>query len=227
MNAPDWFYTKTPLFHITVIDNLTSILNARAIYAKNKLTKLGMQYTNIAHEDIQINRNATTLKNGDNLHDYVPFAFAPLSPMLYALHNNKIKDCTSKQDDIVYLVTNAQALSATKFLYTDAHPLSKPVKFYDKLNDIRTIDWEIFFEPPLITPGKYARFWLNRTNPEKPKWVDRKRKRMAEFLVYDKLPWHLIDTIVVKSEAAKTRVEAILKQFKENKKIEIFQEWYY
>ena len=50
---------------------------------------------------------------------------------------------------------------------------------------------------------------------------------MAEFLVYDKLPWNLIDTIVVKSEAAKTRVEAILKQFKENKKIEIFQEWYY
>lgn len=208
------------------IDNLTSILNARAIYAKNKLTKLDMKYTNIAHEEIQENRNATTLKNGDNLHDYVPFAFAPLSPMLFLLHKNKIKGCNCEQEDIAYLVTNAQALSATKFIYTDGHPLAKPVKFYEKLSEFRNIDWEIFFEIPHIRGG-YARFWNDRTNPEKPKWMDRKRKRMAEFLVYDKLPWNLIDTIVVKSEAAKTRVEAILKQFKENKKIEIFQEWYY
>lgn len=226
MNAPDWFYSKTPLFHITAIDNLKDIINSRALFSKNKVDKLNLKYGNIAHNHIQENRHSTILFNGYTLHDYIPLAFAPLSPMLNALHKGKIADCTYKQDDIVYLVTSANKLTNLKFIFTDVHPLSKPVNIYHRLNDLRNVDWEIFFEEPCIT-GKYAKFWLDKIVPDKPKWMDRKRKRMAEFLVYDSLPWNLIDILVVKNEAAKTKVETILKQFKDTKQVKVIEDWYY
>jgi hypothetical protein len=45
--------------------------------------------------------------------DYVPFYFAPRSPMLYKLHKGGVPNYTNGQDPLVYLVSSAEAVAAS------------------------------------------------------------------------------------------------------------------
>ena len=64
------------------------------------------------------------------LSDYIPFYFAPLSPMLYKLRRNQ-------QDDVIYIVTKATVIEAAKlsFIFTDGHALQVFSQFF---NDLRS-----------------------------------------------------------------------------------------
>ena len=44
------------------------------------------------------------------LHDYVPFYFAPRSPMLMTINSGNVAGCDYRQDDIVHLVSQAQTV---------------------------------------------------------------------------------------------------------------------
>lgn len=74
-----------PIYHITHIDNLTSILNLGGLMANSRLRRQRINYLDIAHERIQDRRARTSVPCGAGgvLHDYVPFYFAPRSPMLF------------------------------------------------------------------------------------------------------------------------------------------------
>ena len=47
------------------------------------------------------------------MHDFVPFYFAPRSPMLSAIHNGKVSGCTLLQEDIVHLETTVELATAS------------------------------------------------------------------------------------------------------------------
>jgi hypothetical protein len=85
-----------PIYHITHIDNLKSILSAGRLLAYNAMSAAKTQYPNIAYENIQ-DRRATTYVpcgRGGVLHDYVPFYFAPRSPMLYTINRGNVEKYT-------------------------------------------------------------------------------------------------------------------------------------
>ena len=67
------------LYHITDIRNLESILQQGGLLANNLGKEKGIEYQIIAHSNIQDRRLGKTvpLKPNGNLHDYVPFYFAP------------------------------------------------------------------------------------------------------------------------------------------------------
>lgn len=76
------------LYHITHIDNLAAILQQGCLHCHRHLARLRFHPVNIAYQSIQDRRASTFVHCGPGgvLHDYVPFYFAPRSPMLYALH---------------------------------------------------------------------------------------------------------------------------------------------
>lgn len=80
------------LFHITAIDNLQAICAAGKLICKNKGAAQGSHYQNIAHAGAQGARADKSVPNppGGNIHDFVPFYFAPRSPMLSAIHNGRV-----------------------------------------------------------------------------------------------------------------------------------------
>ena len=85
------------LFHITAIDNLEMICQQGALLSKEKLSKtkdqqLGLQYYNIAHAGAQGARAIKSVTNppGGLVHEFVPFYFAPRSPMLSAIHHGQV-----------------------------------------------------------------------------------------------------------------------------------------
>src|SRR4051812_15381614 len=118
-NAPN----PTWLFHITAIDNLPLIFGSRALRAKNLL---GVAYRDIAEGSIQTTRSGNTIPiaPGGTIHDYVPFYFAPRSPMLCSIHNKR-QDVN--QSDIVYLITSAQLVheQGLPYVFYNGHAIMK------------------------------------------------------------------------------------------------------
>ncbi|MDB9514821.1 DUF4433 domain-containing protein [Kamptonema animale CS-326] len=208
----------TFIYHITHINNLESIVKADGLLACNAMYEAEAEYTNIAYESIQYRRATTRVpcSAGGVLHDYVPFYFAPRSPMLYAISMGKIEGYSEGQTPIIYLVSEAEKIADSNlhFAFTDGHAVIKFTDFFDDLEYLdEAIDWEVM----------NARYWYD--TDEHP---DRKRKRQAEFLVYNFFPWQLVTEIGVKNYQIKTEVDKILENNTTHQPpVKIRTAWYY
>jgi hypothetical protein len=100
------------IFHITAIANLARIAKSKTLLANAVLQKKKIQHANIAYQGAQ-GKRATKLvakPPGGVIHDYVPFYFAPRSPMLMAINGGKVEGCTYRQHDIVHFETTVEAI---------------------------------------------------------------------------------------------------------------------
>ena len=211
MTVPDPVW----LYHITHIDNLAGIVRAGDVFAHNGLSDT---YTDIAHQAIQNRRNNTPVPcmPGGQLHDYVPFYFCRRSPMLYAIHKGNIETYHGGQESIVYLVSDLARVqhSGIPFVFTDGHAIMQFSEFYNNPANLDKIDWK------LMT----AQYWADTDDDP-----DRKRRRQAEFLLYEKCPWSLIAGIATFDEAMKARVETLFtdEQCTYLPRVKVKRDWYY
>lgn len=208
---------STRLYHITSIRNLPAILQCGELRSKNLLQTSQDNYTSIAYEHIQDRRanKVVPCGSGGNLHDYVPFYFAARSPMLYAIHKGYVEGYESGQASILHLVTSPAdiANASLDFVFTDGHAVIGYTTFYDDLASLpEAIDWEMM----------EAKVWRD-TNED----GDRKRRRQAEFLVHQRVPWSLILGIGVQNQAAKGKVNKILKACGQSADVRVLPHYYY
>lgn len=208
---PTWIY------HITPISNLPILLQCGELRSKNQLRSGSTSYESIAYEHIQDRRAAKAVPCGSrgSLHDYVPFYFAPRSPMLYAIHKGYVDSYQGNQSDILHLVTTAEAIASASvgFAFSDGHAVMGYTSFYDDLKALpTTIDWEIM----------NAAYW-NDTNED----GDRKRRRQAEFLAHQSVPWPLIRGIGVINQTVADEVNRILNQFSQTTAVKVRRNYYY
>lgn len=131
--------------------------------------------------------------------DYVPFYFATRSPMMFAIDNDGVPEYTEGLDPLVYLVTTPEQVEATGGLcvITDGNCASALTEFSADLGELdELVDWSIMQEM----------YWRNTDEDG-----DRRRRRMAEFLVHDQLPISAIQMIATRSETRLGEVEEIVK----------------
>jgi hypothetical protein len=217
----------TPIFHITPIDNLASIARAGALLCKTAAVTQGLAIANIAYEHIQGRRavRAIPIAPGGTLHNYVPFYFAPRSPMLLTIDRGNVPGCDYRQDDIVHMVAHAQTIrdDGHRFVFSDVHAALDIAQFFDDLGHLREIDWGIFFEPPLL--GGYCKYWNNR--PQSRRHVRRQESRQAEFLVHQRVPIGAISLIGVRTAEGEARIRAALAGAGWEPELRIEPAWYY
>lgn len=220
------------LFHFTAFQNLESIFSFGAIKSKNLLRSENITSINIACNNIQDKRARTIVDDqGRTLHDYVPFYFAPRSPMLYSIvHNNVPEAEETNQDKFVYLVSSVDDLSSQEFVFTDYQAIVTYASFYKNLSDLDKICWDLICEEPHIPATKapfcgYCKYFHNRD--EDLRYVKRKEARLAEFLVFSQVPIEKISMIVVKNKSMKDYVEKLLRNYNINIKVEIREDWYF
>ncbi len=206
----------TPLYHITHMRNLASIAAAGGLRAHNVLHQEQTEYTSIAHQTIQDRRATTQVPcgPGGTLHDYVPFYFAERSPMLYTLYRGNVEGHAGGQEPIIHLVTSVEAVQAAgrRFVFTDGHAIMAFTAFHTDLAQLDIIDWEVM----------QAQYWADTA--EDP---DRKRRRQAEFLIYETCPWSLIQEIGVISRPVQAQVEHALRGVAHRPPVTIHRDWYY
>lgn len=220
------------LFHFTAFQNLESMFSSGAIKSKNLLRSENITPTNIACYNIQDKRAKTLVNNnGRTLHDYVPFYFAPRSPMLYSIvHNNVPEAEETNQENFVYLVSSVEDLCDQEFIFTDYQAIVTYASFFNNLSDLDKICWDLFFEHP-HSPREnppfrgYCKFFLNKD--EDPRYVKRKEARLAEFLVFSQVSIDKISMIVVKNSSMKEYIEKLLHKYSINITVEIREDWYF
>ncbi|MGB0034804.1 MAG: DUF4433 domain-containing protein [Candidatus Acidiferrales bacterium] len=205
----------TQIFHITHLTNLVSItatgrlVSDRAAQAID-CVRIGHQHI----KDRRLNRRVP-LSPGGFVGDYVPFYFAPRSPMLYAINKGAVLGYAGGQAEVVHLVSSAEAIEAAdlEWVFTDGHADMPPLtSFYDDLGDLGKIDWSVM----------NSRYWFDSANHP-----DRERRRQAEFLVHDFCPWELIGEIGVYNREAAENVHKIMANVVHKPEIRIEAGWYY
>jgi hypothetical protein len=204
------------IYHISDKRNLPQICEHKGLYSKNMARTLNIDSINIAYEGIQDRRAKTKvpIKPGGYLHDYVPFYFAPRSPMLYAIKTGRIEGFEGGQRDIVYLVCGIESIIEKRlpFVFTDGHAIMTFSNYFSDIRHLDRIDWEVMRE----------RYWYD--TEENP---DRKRKRQAEFLIKEFLPFGLVEEIGVIDASIRNEVRDIVFKNGYDKIVNIKNDWYY
>ncbi len=192
----------TPIYRIIHIDNLNVILQRGGIYAHNFTPDDGRQYRIIHNSEIQSRRGETALHCGPCgvMHDYVPFYFGPISPMLLQLHTGRVAGYSEGQEPIIYLVSTVQSVqeSGTQFIFSDGHGIAHFTSWFSNLSDLHKVDWTMV----------NARYWSDNVED-----MDRQRRKQAECLIYKFCSWDIISEISVINMNMKTKVRAILDEY--------------
>jgi hypothetical protein len=154
---------------------------------------------------------------GGTLADYVPFYFAPRSPMLYAITRGLVSAEAACTEQIVYLMSSTQTLRGAG-LTVIASNRHAELDYADMTEHDGDLDNNDFIDWPLMT----AVYWNN--TPEDP---DRKERRQAECLVHPRVPWQVIEGIATKTERARAQVQTLLGAAGVSTPAVVSAEWYF
>jgi hypothetical protein len=206
----------TEIYHITHIRNLPNILGDGGLWCDHVVSERNLAHVSIAHQHIKDRRSAKQVpcSAGGVLADYVPFYFAPRSPMLYTINRGNVKGYTDGQSPILHLVSSIETVQKANlpFAFTDGHAPMDISRFFDDLKYLDQIDWKIM----------KAIYWADTIEDG-----DRSRRRQAEFLVHQFFPLNLVDEIGVVNKAVAKQVSIFLKAENRKPVLKIEPTWYY
>ncbi len=208
----------TPILRFTHVDNLETIIRRGGLHAPSHVPDDGLTYHFCHSAEVQGARAEVPIHigPGGTIHDYVPFYFGYLSPMMLNLKTGRVEDYNEGQEPLIYLVSSAQAIeeSGIKFVYSDGHGLATFTDWFDDLDKLDAVDWTVV----------NLRYWTDSIND-----MDRQRKKQAEFLVHQCCPWSLIQEIVVIDSTMRQHVETIQAAFPADQRrvVRVDRNWYY
>lgn len=182
--------TPTLVMHFTHIDNLPTIV-AKGLQSDTLAQASGDLAVEVGEPSIKEprRRRPVEVHPGGVVADYVPFYFAPFSPMMDAIRHGRVAQYQGGCEPLVYLVTTVEQLLAHRrdVVATDRNARLNVARF-EAVGDGQwgdAIDW----------PLMQAQYW--GSTPEEP---DRKERRMAECLVHRTVDWGTFSEVVVSSD---------------------------
>ncbi len=208
----------TPILRFMHIDNLAVVMHRGGLHAPTCTPNDGLAYKAIHNLEVQQKRADRQILCGPRgvIHDYVPFYFGFLSPMMLNLKTGRVAGYTEGQEPLIYLGTYAQTIAENGpgFVFSDGHGLAAYTSWFDDLSQLDKVDWDVV----------YQRYWTDNAND-----MDRQRKKQAEFLVYKFCDWSLVKAIIVIDDNRKSQVEQVLAGFPHqmHRQILVKRDWYY
>ncbi len=205
-----------PICHMTHIRNLPMILSKGGLWCDRQAKERGLTQQGIGHSHIKERRSRWPVTVGPKgrLWDYVPFYFYHHSPMLYAIYKGSVEGYAGGQGEVIYLTSGTDHIDGNSlpFVFTDGSAVVALSEQYDTLTDLDKLDWTAI----------QANQWTN-TNED----GDKTRRKQAEFLVHDFMPWSMVTGIVVKTQAIADQVAAHLQGQSHTPPIQVMPAWYY
>jgi hypothetical protein len=193
----------TRVLHMTRIERLPSVVE-HGLLPDNVCRQRQIGGVEIGYDHIKRRRAMRPVPcgGGGTLADYVPFYFAPRSPMLYAVTRGLVSAEAANTERIVYLVSSTQTLREA----------GMTVVASNRHAELDFVDW------PLMT----ATYWNNTPNDP-----DRKERRQAECLVQPCVSWQVIEGIATKTEGARAQVRLALGTACEPPPVDVRADWYF
>ncbi|MGH8884121.1 MAG: type II toxin-antitoxin system toxin DNA ADP-ribosyl transferase DarT [Egibacteraceae bacterium] len=204
------------LYHFTHISNVRGIVRAGCLRCDAHVDRDTELAQDVGEPSVKERRRhlAVPVGPGGVPADYVPFYFAPRSPMLYVITKGKVPHYQEGQGSLVYLVTDLATLkdAGAPYVFSDGNCGSVFTEYFTDDHDLSRVDWEIMT----------AVWWADT-----PDDGDRMRRRMAEFLVHQQAPWEAILGLGVRTDDMASRLKSILDELGSHKPVVVKPGWYY
>lgn len=145
--------------------------------------------------------------------------------MLAAIHAGKVDGCTVPQQDVVHLETTVERVTAqgNPFVFYDRNATLAYSKPYTDLARLDAVAWDLLTEQPRL--DGFCKYFLNKH--QVARYVDRMERRMAEFLVHDRVPLAQFIRIGVCTPEKAAEVQAILDAAGVPLQAEVKTDWYF
>ena len=209
--------TQPKIYHIVHVDRLQSIIRTGGLLCAAQIVANHTVGTTIGMSEIKQRRlNELTLTSYPDLHvgDCVPFYFCPRSIMLFLIYraNNPELAYQGGQGPIIHLQADLHSSIAwaqqqiRRWAFTLSNAGSRFFEDRCSLADLHELNW------PAI---------------QAEQWSGCKEGKQAEFLMEHSFPWHLIESIGVRSQQTYQQVMNILQVTGQRLPVTIKPEWYY
>jgi hypothetical protein len=212
--------SRTLIYHFTHIDNVESILAAGRLVGDVLVRELP-GFTEVGDVAIKDRRRRRSIPvgPGGTVADYVPFYFAPRSPMMFRIFYDHRDGAPERYPDgvdpLVYLVSSVDAVveAGLTWVGSDGNCTMAPTRFTTDVAELTAmVDW------PLMTET----YWTNT-----PEDSDRVRRRSAEFLVHRELPVTALLGYAVRTKERAAQLEEVLARHdQETSYRTVRPEWY-
>ncbi|GAA3813858.1 toxin-antitoxin system toxin DarT [Streptomyces coacervatus] len=205
------------LFHFTHVRHLPDILSDKQMVSDNVMQGRGGVPVECGDRDVKAERRTRriTVPPYGCPADYVPFYFAPRSPMLYVISRGGVSTYQEGQAPLVYLVTSVDAVQASgrPYVFSDGNCANEITRHFTDLSMMPSVvDWEIIG----------ARYWANTVDDG-----DRMRRRMAELLVHEHLPVTALHEAAAYDHDHAERVRRLFREVGAEIPVSVRREWYY
>lgn len=187
---------------MTHIENLQLIAQAGELRSYNGM--VGAMYINMANDDVQSGRAGIIVpQTGKPLHDYVPLYFGIKTPMAA---------CNQHQnEDFIYLQFSTDLLQTPGTVISDGNARAGATNF----REVASLDDFALLDVRAIHSVKYA------GDPEL------KRRKQAEALIRDSVPFSAVYNIATFSISSRRRVLAVLDSFGIQKRVSVSPGYYF
>lgn len=205
------------IYHFTSIENLPSVLADGKLSCDSNVGKRGVLKVEAGDRGIKDWRRRVTVP----VHpygcpaDYVPFYYAPRSPMMLKIKSGQVPTYSGGQRPLIYFVSSVRRVAdaGLAWVCSDGNCANSLTSFYDDLDSLeQNIDWAVM----------ELRIWKDTADDP-----DRMRRRMAEFLVYEELPLDLVAGIGTFDDATADKVRDQFEQHGRVTHVATKRDWYY
>ncbi|QYG12081.1 DUF4433 domain-containing protein [Microbacterium sp. PAMC22086] len=209
----------TIVYHFTHVDHLSTIVE-HGLLSDASAAAGSLLTTEVGNRGIkdQRRRCAVPVPPGGFVADYVPFYFAPRSPMMFAIASGNVPSYLGGTARLIYFVTTLERLEAAgcQPVLTDRNAALNYAEYRvfdlgDPIDD-GFVDWDLM----------RARYWAN-TDAE----PERRERRMAEALAYDRVPWEAIGAVRTQNETVADEVREVLAGFGSTVPVDVRAPWYF
>jgi len=206
------------IYHITHVNNLRRIIESGVIWSDAKRLEHAFECESIGMNGIKQRRMElpVTCYPDTMVGEYVPFYFCPRSVMLYILYAKNHPELTYRggQTPIVHLEIDMHTAIAwadandRKWAFSERNAGTYYTNFHTGIDKLSAINWNAVaardFRGSEIKDGK-----------------------QAEFLLYESMPWQLVERIGVHNTAVSQQVADILQEVMLPTVISIEKLWYF
>nr|BBH92762.1 hypothetical protein KTA_09610 [Thermogemmatispora argillosa] len=211
-------YLEGHIYHMTMRQNLASIITLGGLYSKQWLDSNGYKSLSIANHEVQSLRRRIFIyayeRRWRPLHSYVPFYFARQPPMLYLQYKQR------RQNDIVLFEAERRVICERGVLFSDGNAANQQlsaagcecvyiypalkvgqrcIRYYDSGKALGSNPHcsEIYASPECLKLLP----WEIITRPGQREDEESKRRRHAEVLIPDYFPLERVVRIAVSTPA--------------------------
>lgn len=208
----------TRVYHFTRVEHLATIVQS-GLLCDRQAQAAGLLTIEVGNTGIKARRadREVPVRPGGAVADYVPFYFAPRSPMMYAIDMGNVPGYTAGTDRVIYLATTVEQLLETGLdpVLTDRNAVLDYTEFI-QLRDGEPADG--FIDWPLMK----ERYWFDTET-----YPDRRERRMAECLVPSVVPWNAILFVGAKSQTVADEVQELLGAAQDGPRVATRRGWYF